>query len=98
VSLELGYGYFCGNVVDEDDAWVSSDWEISKSPFYLLLMILNMSLSTTYKMLWLGGVWWTQGISSWGPKERSEACQENGVWKEEWNAGKIFEDATELDS
>jgi hypothetical protein len=24
VSSELGYGYFCGNVVVEDDAWVSS--------------------------------------------------------------------------
>jgi hypothetical protein len=24
VLSELGYGYFCGNVVDEDDAWVSS--------------------------------------------------------------------------
>jgi hypothetical protein len=24
VPSELGYGYFCGNVVGEDDAWVSS--------------------------------------------------------------------------
>jgi hypothetical protein len=24
VTSELGYGYFCGNVVSEDDAWVSS--------------------------------------------------------------------------
>jgi hypothetical protein len=24
VLSELGYGYFCGNVVGEDDAWVSS--------------------------------------------------------------------------
>jgi hypothetical protein len=24
VPFELGYGYFCGNVVGEDDAWVSS--------------------------------------------------------------------------
>jgi hypothetical protein len=24
VPSELGYGYFCDNVVDEDDAWVSS--------------------------------------------------------------------------
>jgi hypothetical protein len=24
VPLELGYGYFCGNVVGENDAWVSS--------------------------------------------------------------------------
>jgi hypothetical protein len=24
VPSELGYGYFCGNVVSEDDAWVSS--------------------------------------------------------------------------
>jgi hypothetical protein len=23
VSSELGYGYFCGNVIGEDDAWVS---------------------------------------------------------------------------
>jgi hypothetical protein len=23
VPSELGYGYFCGNVVGEDDAWVS---------------------------------------------------------------------------
>jgi hypothetical protein len=57
-----------------------------------------MSLSTAYKTLWLGGVWWMQVISWWGPKERSEARQENGVWKEEGNVSKIFEDATELDS
>jgi hypothetical protein len=24
VPSELGYGYFCGNIVGEDDAWVSS--------------------------------------------------------------------------
>jgi hypothetical protein len=24
VPSEHGYGYFCGNVVGEDDAWVSS--------------------------------------------------------------------------
>jgi hypothetical protein len=24
VPSELGYGYFCDNVVGEDDAWVSS--------------------------------------------------------------------------
>jgi hypothetical protein len=24
VSSELGYGYFCDNVIGEDDAWVSS--------------------------------------------------------------------------
>jgi hypothetical protein len=24
VPSEFGYGYFCGNVVGEDDAWVSS--------------------------------------------------------------------------
>jgi hypothetical protein len=24
VPSELGYDYFCGNVVGEDDAWVSS--------------------------------------------------------------------------
>jgi hypothetical protein len=24
VPSKLGYGYFCGNVVSEDDAWVSS--------------------------------------------------------------------------
>jgi hypothetical protein len=24
VPFELGYGYFCGNVVGEDDAWASS--------------------------------------------------------------------------
>jgi hypothetical protein len=24
VPSELGYGFFCGNVVGEDDAWVSS--------------------------------------------------------------------------
>jgi hypothetical protein len=24
VPSELGYGYFCGNIVSEDDAWVSS--------------------------------------------------------------------------
>jgi hypothetical protein len=24
VPSELGYGYFCGNIVDEDDVWVSS--------------------------------------------------------------------------
>jgi hypothetical protein len=24
VIFELGYGYFCGNVIGEDDAWVSS--------------------------------------------------------------------------
>jgi hypothetical protein len=23
VPSELGYGYFCGNIVGEDDAWVS---------------------------------------------------------------------------
>jgi hypothetical protein len=24
VPSEIGYGYFCGNIVGEDDAWVSS--------------------------------------------------------------------------
>jgi hypothetical protein len=24
VTSELGYGYFCGNIIGEDDAWVSS--------------------------------------------------------------------------
>jgi hypothetical protein len=24
VPSELGYNYFCGNIVGEDDAWVSS--------------------------------------------------------------------------
>jgi hypothetical protein len=61
-------------------------------------MTLNMSLLTAYKMLRLGGVWWPRGISWWGLKKRSEAWQENGVWKEEGNTGKIFEDATRLDS
>jgi hypothetical protein len=28
VLLELGYGYFCGNVVGENDAWVGSHIEI----------------------------------------------------------------------
>jgi hypothetical protein len=60
-------------------------------------MAWNMSLSTAYKALWLGGVWWPWGISWWGPKERSEAWQENGLWKEEGNAGETFKDATGLD-
>jgi hypothetical protein len=29
VPSDLGYGYFCGNVVGENDAWVSSHREIS---------------------------------------------------------------------
>jgi hypothetical protein len=30
VSSELGYGYFCGNIVGENDAWMSSHSEISR--------------------------------------------------------------------
>jgi hypothetical protein len=30
VSLEFGYGYFCGNVVGENDVWVSSHRDISQ--------------------------------------------------------------------
>jgi hypothetical protein len=30
VPSELSYGYFCGNIVDENDAWVSSHREISQ--------------------------------------------------------------------
>jgi hypothetical protein len=29
VPSELGYGYFCGNVVSENDAWVGSHRAIS---------------------------------------------------------------------
>jgi hypothetical protein len=55
-SSEFGYGYFCGNVFSEDFACVSSHREISKYPFYLSIITLNMSLSTTKKVLRLGGV------------------------------------------
>jgi hypothetical protein len=50
-----------------------------------------MFLSTTYKTLWLGGVWWLWEISWWCPKERSETWQENGLWKEE-NMGKYLKE------
>jgi hypothetical protein len=30
VSSEFGYGYFCGNVVGDNDAWVGSHREISQ--------------------------------------------------------------------
>jgi hypothetical protein len=49
VPSELGYGYFCGNVVGEDDAWVSKYLQSFYWPFYLLLMTRDLSFSAAYK-------------------------------------------------
>jgi hypothetical protein len=51
VPSELGYGYFCGNVVSEDNAWVSSFCQSFNYPLYLSLITRDMSLSAAYKTM-----------------------------------------------
>jgi hypothetical protein len=68
VPSELGYGYFCGNVVGEHDAWVSSYRHVVISHFYvrlppLMMMLCIESFSAAYKKVRLGDVRGSRRIS-----------------------------------
>jgi hypothetical protein len=43
VPSELGYDYFCGNVIGEDDAWVSSYSQILISHLYVCWLTHDLS-------------------------------------------------------
>jgi hypothetical protein len=49
VPSELGYGYFCSNIVGEDDAWVSKYLQSFYCPYYLSLMTHELSFLAAYK-------------------------------------------------
>jgi hypothetical protein len=51
VLSELGYGYFCGNIVDEYDAWVSSHCFSVVTLFGYYSMNFEYVFVDTYKML-----------------------------------------------
>jgi hypothetical protein len=58
VPSKIGYGYICGNVVGEDDAWVSSQAEALISLLYvwslslMMVFVLNFSWQHTRMCDW----------------------------------------------
>jgi hypothetical protein len=45
VPSELGYDYFCGNVVGEDDAWVSS-YKQNYNMWFISALIMMISIQS----------------------------------------------------
>jgi hypothetical protein len=63
VPSELGHSYFCGNIIDEDDVWLSKYLQSFYWSFCLSLKTRDLSLLAACKKVRMGDVGVPRGIS-----------------------------------